>query len=415
MPTEQEKQTAALLEKVKDQVEDTVKGSEVIAQIGADLENLKEGAFTADTFKEKMDAFAEEHGLTGLKGDFEKIGIELKKLQDAGPKKVKSLRDRLVENVDLLKAMSSGDKNKSFTLEGVKTTVARSAVSGHTLAHRLTDVGQLPFAAITMASLFRNQTIPAGNNNGTIRYVDQQAVTRNAAAVAEAGTFPESVITWIERNLPIEKIGDSIPVTQEAAADVDFIEGEINRLLEVNVSLLEDNDLWDGDGNTPNMKGVYTSAGAFTVAANSKVDASIYDLIRSIKTGITNGAESKYMPNFVVMNPADVDIMQSKKDANFNYVMPPWVSNDGMSVAGLRIVESPVVTANTMLVGDFNYGTYWNSDAFTIELGWVASQFTADLMTLKARKRGALLVRTVDETAFKKITSISASLASMTV
>jgi HK97 family phage major capsid protein len=405
------KELDALLEKVQS----TINDSEVIAGLKTDLANLKDGSITPDSFKEQMEAMAEKNDIPGLKESIEAIGVSLKKLQDAGPKVEKSLRDRLIENHATLKEIAGGSKGKMLTLDGVKTTVARSAVSGSTLAHRLTDVGQQPYAAIRMADLFRQNTIPAGNNNGTIRYVDQATITRNAAGVAEAGTFPESVIDWIERNLPIEKIGDTIPVTQEAIDDVDFIEGEIRRLLEVNVALIEDNYLWDGTGTPPQMKGVYTSAGAFTVAANSKVDASIYDLIRSIKTGITNGKESKYMPNFVVMNPADVDIMQSKKDANFNYVMPPWVSNDGMNVAGLQIVESPVVTANTMLVGDFNYGNYWRSDAFTIELGWVASQFTADLMTLKARKRGALLVRTVDETAFKKITSISASLASMTV
>jgi HK97 family phage major capsid protein len=405
-----EKELAALLEKVQG----TITNSEVIASLKSDLANLKDGAITADSFKEQMDAMAEANDIPGLKESIEKIGVSLKKIQDNGPVIEKSLRDRLIENVDMLKALRNGDKSKIMTLDNVKTTVLRSAVGSHTLAHRLTEIGQLATAGTVMAGLFRQGNV-GPNNNGTIRYVDQLAATRNAAAVAEAGTFPESALTWVERYLTIEKIGDSIPVSQESLDDVDFIEGEIRRLLEVNVALIEDNYLWDGTGTTPQMKGVYTSAGAFTVSPNSKVDGSVYDLIRSIKTGITNGNGAKYRPNIVVMNPADVDIMQSKKDANYNYIQPPWVSADGMNVAGLQIVESSVVTANTMLVGDFNYGTYWNSDNYTLELGWVASQFTADLMTLKARKRGGLLVRTVDEGAFKKITSISASLASMTI
>ena len=383
-------------------------------QIKTEMENFKDDLFTVEQFNEKMDEIAKENDIPKMTESIEKMAVEIKKLREAGPKEEVSLRERLLKNEDSLKKLSNGDKSANFILDSVKTTVQRSAVSGHTLAMRLPDVGQQATAAIVIANLFRQARI-GPNNNGTIRYVDQLAVTRNAATRAEAATAPESAITWIERNLPVEKMMDSIPVTHESLMDVDFIEGEINRLLEVNMALLEDNQVWDGDGATPNLVGVYQTASTFDAAAdaNSKQDANHWDLINSIGVKIANGKESKYMANFSVMNPLDIDKMQSKKDGNNNYVQPPFVSQDGMRVGNVSIVASPAVTQGTMLVGDFRHGTYYTSENFEIEVGWVASQFTADLMTLKARKRAALLIRTVDITAFYKVTDIDAAIEAM--
>lgn len=406
----EEKDFNALIEKVKGAIGE----SEAVKQLTTDIANLKNDALTPDQFTEKMEAFAKDNDISGLKESIEKIGVGLKKLQESGPVKEEAIRDRLLKNHDALKRMAQGTK-ESFILNNVKTDVLRSNVSGSTQAYRIPGVNEQAYAATILANLFTPGTI-GPDNNGTIRYVDQNAITRNADTVAEAAQFPESAITWIERNLPVQKIGDTIPVTHEAMMDVDFISGELNKLLNVNVALKEDGQIWSGDGTPPNLVGAYTTATTFNAAtmAAKKQDASIYDLIRSVKVQITNGKESKYMPNFVVMNPEDVDTMQSKKDANNNYVMPPWVSNDGMIINGMPIVESPTVTQNTMMVGDFRHGTYWQAEGFEIEVGWVANQFIEDMMTLKARKRAALLIKTADITAFYKVTDITAALTSMT-
>ena len=404
-----EKTTTELLDKVKSAIGE----SQAFIDLKSQVENAANDAMTPEQFKEKMDAFTEENGIAGVKESIEKVGIELKKLQNAGPKTEVKLRDMLVEKEDNLKKLSNGDKTATFTLDNVKSNVTRSSVGSHTLAFRLPDVGQQAFRATVIADLFRQATV-GPNNNGTIRYVDQNVVTRNAATRAEAATYPESAITWIERSLPIEKMADTIPVTHEALMDVDFIESEINRLLEINMALLEDSQVYDGDGSTPNLKGVDTSATAFSDSTPKIQDASIYDLINVIQTKISNGKESKYMADSVLMNPTDVLKMFSKKDANNNYVIPPFASPDGSIIAGVRVVPTPVVTADTMLVGDFRQGTYYSSEAFEIEIGFVGDQFKQDLMTIKARKRAALLVRIVDNTAFYNVASIATALTNIT-
>lgn len=405
----EEKDFNALIEKVKEAI-----GETEAANLKVELENLKNDSMTADQFKEKMDSFAEEHSITGLSESVEKMAVEVKKLREAGPKVVKSLRDQLIEQKETLDKLAKFDKaaNLSITIPNAKTNVLTTSVTDHTLAFRLPDVGQAAFRATVIADLFRQATI-GPNNNGTIRYVDQATVTRNAATRAEAATYPESAIVWQEYNLPIEKLTDSIPVSHEMLNDVDFVEGELRRLMEVNMSLLEDTQVYSGSGVTPNLSGVSTTATAFSDSTPKVTDASIYDLINVVANKINNGFQSKYLANAVLMNPTDVLKMQSKKDANNNYVLPPFVSADGLAVGNIRIIPTSTVTVDTMLLGDFNWGTYYTSEAFEIEIGFVASQFIQDLMTIKARKRSALLVRTIDATAFYSVADIPTALTNI--
>ena len=80
---------------------------------------------------------------------------------------------------------------------------------------------------------------------------------------------------------------------------------------------------------------------------------------------------------------------------------------------GMRIIASGQVTANTMVVGDFRYGTIYDLEDFTIEMGWVNDQFIKNCFTILAEQRLALLIRTGDETAFRKVTNITTALADL--
>ena len=106
--------------------------------------------------------------------------------------------------------------------------------------------------------------------------------------------------------------------------------------------------------------------------------------------------------------------MKLKKDANNNYIIPPFVSPDGTVVDGIKIVESSAITANTMAMGDSRMVRYYDVEGIDLEFGLDADDFTKDLITLKGRKRGNLLLRTVDATAWYKVTDIDTRIADIT-
>lgn len=375
--------------------------------------------------------FAAKLEALGIKADtiknfqeaIEKQGEALRKFSENTEVKEKSFEQIIEEKAVEIKALANqrqGQANLKIELPANlvnKTQVTRAGVSGSTMAMRLIDVGQLPYLGMKMAQLFKHAQV-SPSSNGVIRYYDQNAITRSAAPTAEAATKPESAITWIERLLKVEKIADSIPVTKEAWSDVYFIMSEIDRLLNLNLALKEDQQLWSGSGSTPELAGVYTTATAFDGSAANYAGkfatANIYDLIAAVRVDVMNSKQSKYTPNVVVMNPLDILSYKLTKDSFGRYVIPPFVSQDGSNMDGMAVIESSQVTANTLLVGDTRYGTIYDLEGVTIEMGYINDQFVKNAMTILAEKREALLIRNVDADAFRKVTDINAQVGLIT-
>ena len=79
--------------------------------------------------------------------------------------------------------------------------------------------------------------------------------------------------------------------------------------------------------------------------------------------------------------------MALSKNAN-GYLLPPFgsVTNGVYSlIMGMKIVASGQVAANTMVVGDFRYGTIYDLEDLTIEMGWINDQFIKNCFTILAR------------------------------
>jgi HK97 family phage major capsid protein len=383
------------------------------AALKTELEHATAGLMKADELASKLEAMGlTSKAINDLTEAVVKQGGDLAKFlkgKEEGEKM--DLRDQIKKNHDAIKsAVNSNGKFEMNISKGQmnivdKTQVARASVGSSTMAMRLPDIGQIAYLGTKLDGLFRHAPV-SPSSNGVIRYYDQNAITRGADSVAEGATKPESAISWIERTLNLEKIADSIPVTKEAFNDVYFIQSEIERLLNINLALKKDALLYAGDGISPNIKGVYTSAQTFNAATYSATvdQANIFDLMLTVKTDIESGRQSKYTAGTVLLNPIDVLKMKLIKDSQGRYLVPP-------ELAGLNVVESNQVTVNTMLVGDFRFGTIYDLEDVNVQMGWINDQFIKNAFTILAEERLGLLIRNVDATGFEKVTNVSAALA----
>lgn len=392
--------------------------SEVKAAVKTEVEASIKGMVNADELGEKFKAMGlEEKTINGIQDSLETQGEEMRKFfEDQNPQNGKTFEQMIEEKAADIKKIASGEVKSTTLILNQKTQVTRASVSNTTMAMRLPGVGQLPYLGTVMSGLFRHAQV-SPSSNGVIRYYDQASVTRNAATVAEGNTKPESAITWEERSLDLKKIADSIPVTKEAFADVEFIKSEIDRLLNVNLALTEDQQLWDGNGVGSSLTGVYTTAPAFNAggyAGITVLDATIYDLLAILRVEISNSKQSKYAPNMVIMNPADILRYKLAKGTDGHYVLPPFIAADGTVIDGMRVVESSQVDANTMLLGDSRYGTIYDLEGVNIEMGFINDQFVKNAFTILAEKREGLLIRNVDADAFLKVTDIDAAITAIT-
>ena len=310
--------------------------SEFQTELHAELKSLidkKGDSETITKLQAQVDAFGElvsKEQFDSLNASYKAIAVEVTKLKngtsDGGEQKSKLVQ--IIEaNKEGLEASTKKGKDFEFT---VKADTLRASVVGNQAALDLTDVGQLAHRKLTVYDIFRKVPVPAGSN-GVVRYVDWDDATtvRAAAAIAEGAAFPESTAKWATYTLALQKVGDIIPMSEELMYDAPLFAAELQNFLETNVAIKVDTDLVTGNGTAPNINGLKAQIPNYTPVAAGITDASIYDLLVKLRETISAPYGSKYSPNVALMNIADINKMKLKKDANLNYVLPPFFNQAG--------------------------------------------------------------------------------------
>lgn len=320
--------------------------------------------------------------------------------------------DKAIET-EMVKIKDAGSNRKTHEFV-VKADTLRASVVGNPSALDLPDIGQLAHRKLTVYDMFTKVPVPK-DANGVVRYTDWDAdtIVRAAAAVAEGATFAESTAKWATYTLELKKVGDSVPVSEELLYDAPRFAAELKSFLETNVDIVIDTALVDGAGTTVYVKGLKTQIPNYSATAAGIVDCNIYDLLVKVRESITASYGSKYSPNVALMNITDINRMKLKKDANNNYIMPPFVDKNGNIVDGMLVLECNAFSANTMAIGDSRYGKIYEEPGTYVATGYDGSDWSNDMQTMKARKRLNLLIRTVDQTGWKEVTDIDAAIATL--
>jgi HK97 family phage major capsid protein len=391
---------------------------EQLDELTAKVESYKSQDAEVTALKAEIEALKGKETID--KSEFENLQEQVNQLKEAGKNEPKN--ESMLETIKANRAKIDGatrEKGNGQVFEmTVKADTLRASVANNPYALDLNDVGQLATRRLTVYDLFPKLSVPM-NSNGVVRYVDWDEATkvRAAAAVAEGAVIPEATVKFATYTLNLQKVGVTVPVSEEFAYDDNLLMQEVRNFLVNDVLLKIDTDLIAGNGTAPNIKGLTASATAYTAVASGITDASIYDLIVDMKRSITVGGGSKYNPDFILMNIVDINKMLLKKDVNKQYVAPPFAQGGNgvyeLIVSGVRVIECNAVTANTAILGDSRFARIYEEAGFVVGMGYDGADWSSDMMTLKARKRLNLLVRTADATGFAKVASISAALTTL--
>lgn len=366
--------------------------------------------------KVELDSLKAKHdeALTVLKAQGEAIAKQKELEVDEA---VSHIMKQLTENKDaILKAKESGKGALTFDLN-LKAIVSSAEVAGTTISSRIPGIGAIPFRRRFLEDVFNSSSVGDGNGN-TLVYTDQANVNRAADNIAECAPYPKlSDIDWIEQSCKIEKIGDCIKVCLEAMEDFDFVESEIRSLLLTAVDQQVDSQILLGDGVTPNIKGIALSASTFTAGdfAVCIPTPSMFDLIDVAQSQISTLGLGMYMADTALVNPVDLTKLRATKDSTGQWISAPYATDGGLTVAGVRLIENTLVPVNEMYVFDSTKATVYNRKTLAIQMAFEnEDDFNKDLVTIKASRRLAFLIRNVWANAFTHVPDITAAITAIT-
>lgn len=329
----------------------------------------------------------------------------------------KTLKEILIENKEEIDKMVENGGSGRIEIKTTTKAISGSNVTSDTQAYRAPGLpGEIHRGIPYLRNLFQVVTL-GGNSHGSVKWYEQLAVTNNATETAGDPRTPgtASNLTWVEKSISGKRLFDWLKIGMDSLKDVDFVLGEIQRLVERNMRLKENAALLSGDGTGNNIKGILAYAKEFVTTGISIKEANLVDLAGKIVTQIDTDLLGAAMPNYVIANRNDTDKVRYKKTGQGAYLFPQWVMGSGVNnIGSMTVVENPLVPANTLLAGDFSLATLYVWDDLVIEIAQIEDDKKTGMTTIMAYTRENLRVQDVDKNAFVKVSAIGTAITAIT-
>lgn len=231
-------------------------------------------------------------------------------------------------------------------------------------------------------------------------YMEETTRTHAAAEKAEGATYAESTFVWTARTNPVQKITDSIPVTDEQLEDAPEIAGILNQRLVFGLRQRLDQQVIVGNGTPPNLKGVLNVSGIQTQAKGADP---VFDAV--FKTMTLVRVTGRANPSALIIHPTDWQGVRLTRTAAGEYIMGNPALAGATTLFGLNVAISDVLTAGTALVGDFtNFSYIGERRGVDVQVGYSGTQFVEGKKTIRADLRAVFTV--TRPAAFATITGL---------
>ena len=235
-------------------------------------------------------------------------------------------------------------------------------------------------------------------SSSAVEYTRENVFTNAAAETSEGSVLAESSITYTLANEPVQAVGHFIKISRQLASDNAALAAYINTRMRYGVDLRVENQLYAGNGTTPNLSGLsksgnYTAHG-YTAAALTALGLSPTNRFDLIGKVLGDCQVADYAANAILLNPADWWTMRLTKDTTGRYLLGDPGSDAAPVLFGVPVVACNAVTADTFQVGAYNMAaTKYDRESVIVELSDSdGDNFQRMLVTLRAVRRLALAV-----------------------
>jgi HK97 family phage major capsid protein len=362
------------IEKAFNQAKDNAKG-EMESSLKSEIDNL------TTQYVEKSEA---------LNKRMDDMEIAAKKtLSGASQQSFKSAIESAL-NDGAIEAMTKGNSNAARF--EVKADMSLGAdVTGVVAGETIVDsIKYDPSRSVHIRSL-----LPQGSTDSqTIRFPKESAYTDGAAATAEAAAFGQSDLNLTATSVNVEKIGTYMRITGEMLDDIKQLTSYLSARVPEKVLSVEDNEILNGDGSSPNLDGLFTDGASFITASSGAFYQSIesaneFDVLT---VALNQLALSNYQADTILLNPTDLHKMILLKSTANEYLRNQIFSGIQPTINGIPVTVNTAVTAGKFLVGNLRQSSQlWIRENLSVEFSREDSDnFQKNFVTVRAMERVAL-------------------------
>lgn len=367
--------------------------------------------------KEELQKLTEKQ--TAIIAEIEKIMLEQKASKES-PKKVnEGLRKYIEDNSEVLKAIKQNPSNAKMLDITIKGTQGATDIGQRDdYAEFLPGTGRKPVRRTSIMDLFRRKKV----SREYVKYREEDVVTRDAKFVVACATSTHTTKkTWVNRTVELAKIRDIVDVCLDMIDDYDFVESEVKELINESIKLTAEYELLLGASANPtdmlsidSISSEFNPSNVLAPFDGAFQDANLEQLVDAMAAQINVfGQENAWMADTVVMNFRDFVLYRNLKDADGNKLVKT-LSDGTATIAGMRVVTSPIVESNTLFVFDSTKGEILDRQALTVKTSYENNDnIEHEMVTFVAVERLQFHVSIINRDAFMKCSDVEAAIAAI--
>lgn len=376
--SEQAKLHGEFLDELAKSIENAPK-SEELTTIKQTIEDLKTSLVDKTKFEENVQK------LEDLMLDFEafknKGGNADENLSIAEQVKAAILAD--VESFEALK--NNKNASMTFVIKAAADMLISTNVTGR-VARTETEAGRNRI--VRRRPFVLDDVTVSKTKANTLYWVDQINPDGTPAMTAEGATKAQVDWDYIERSTPVRKITAYTKVSKEMLEDIEGFAMDIQVELEERIALIADAQALTGDGTGQNIIGIAVNATPFAAGglANLVTAATEMDVLRA---AIAQVYRQEFIPTRIYIHPDKAALMDLKKGSDNHYLLPPFVTADGMKVRGVEVLTNTGIGSDDFYCGDFSKYKFKIREEISMQLGYDGNDWTKNMITPLAEMRGA--------------------------
>jgi len=407
------KEIQATFDEAAKGLKDRVEGAEAKAAEALNKYEEAKAELEKSAPKEMVEAL--ETRVKALQDMADTMAIKLQNRGGNGGNTAKSAWDVLKDQFESKKndlAKFIQEKNGHISLD-LKDVVTDTQIFGDRVIFGLREPGidKVPFRERFIFNLI--QSIQGGVGSNPLSWVEQVPVSGVGLASSAEWTEENAnkpVLKWEykENKVTAEMIAATAYITRQAVLNWAILQSEIqNELMRELYDVLDDSII-NGDGQGGVIFGIKSYAKAFNSGDIAAVtDPQNYDVLRAAIAQVRRGGaptdrkRGGFIPNFILLpvdKAADMDLAKSSTDGH--YLMPPFTSNDGTVIKGVRVIETNFLEGDEFLVGDFSRYLFNVVDGLRLDIGYINDQFVKNQFTIRAEMYGMGRVKANEAFAF---------------
>lgn len=249
---------------------------------------------------------------------------------------------------------------------------------------------------LTVADLFASESTTAA----AVTYFVEGAVEGSVAAVSEGGKKPQ--IHFADPTTvtdAVSKIAAIYKETDELLEDMPWLKSSIDNRAMYLLLAEEENQLLNGNGSAPNLRGLLNRSGLQTLNRESGENAP--DAVFRAMTAVAN--KSNFVADGIIINPTDYQKIRLAKDGNNQYYGGGYFTGaygngavlENPNLWGVRTVVTSAVAEGTAVVGAFRQGgSVIRRSGVRVDIANTdAEDFQYNRIAIRIEERLALAVR----------------------